>query len=131
MSERLLLDTHVWIWVLTDSPRLPRGLRARIETSSMRAISAASLYEVRLKHRLGKLPLPDDLARDPIGLTRTSGIEMVAMSAEIGETAAGYPWLHRDPFDRIIFATAEIERFTLVTLDETLQGALQGRTIDQ
>ena len=125
MSERLLLDTHVWLWVLTDSPSLAPPLRARIEASSTRAISAASLYEVRLKHRLGKLPLPDALARDPIGLTRASGIEAMPMSAEIAERAAGYPWPHRDPFDRLIFATAEIEDLSLVTSDETLLDILR------
>ncbi len=125
MSERLLLDTHIWLWVLTDSPSLTRPLRARIEASATRAISAASLYEVRLKHRLGKLPLPDALARDPIGITRASGIETVAMSAAIAEKAAGYAWPHRDPFDRIIFATGEVEGLALVTSDETLLDLLE------
>ena len=125
MSERLLLDTHVWLWVLTDSPSLTPDLRVRIEASATRAISAASIYEVRLKHRLGKLPLPGALATDPIGITRASGLETVAMSAGIAERAAGYPWPHRDPFDRIIFATAEIEGLALLTLDETLLDLLQ------
>ena len=120
MSERLLLDTHVWLWVLTDSPNLTNDLRARIEVSSTCAISAASFYEVRLKHRLGKLPLPDALAQDPIGITRASGIETVAISATIAEKAAGYSWPHRDPFDRLIFATAEVEDLALVTSDEIL-----------
>ena len=126
MSERLLLDTHVWLWVLTASPNLTGEMRARIEASAIRAISAASLYEVRLKHRLGKLPLPDALARDALGITRASGIETVPMSATIAERAAGYAWPHRDPFDRIIYATGEVEGLTLVTSDETLLGLMRG-----
>ncbi|MGB6230951.1 MAG: type II toxin-antitoxin system VapC family toxin [Litorimonas sp.] len=131
MSERLLLDTHVWLWVLTDSPSLTPALRTRVEASSTRAISAASSYEVRLKHRLGKLPLPDAFARDPIRLTRASGIEVMPISAEIAERAAGYAWPHRDPFDRLIFATAEIEDLALVTSDEMLLNILQAEMPSQ
>ncbi|MEM1101949.1 MAG: type II toxin-antitoxin system VapC family toxin [Pseudomonadota bacterium] len=120
MSARLLLDTHVWFWVLTDSPALPRAMHERIEASASRAISAASLYEVRLKHRLGKLPLPGALVDGLVPVTRSSGIEVLPMTGEIAERAAGYPWAHRDPFDRIIAATSEMHALELLTQDAAL-----------
>lgn len=114
---RLLLDTHVLLWWLEDSPRLGREARKAIAAPrNMIYVSAVSVWEMVLKCAMNKLELPDDWeqalteeAFRPLPVTWQHAIAIVRL-----------PDLHRDPFDRLLLAQATIEGLTLVTHDEAI-----------
>jgi PIN domain nuclease of toxin-antitoxin system len=116
----LLLDTHVLLWLLDDSPRLGLDARELITASSAVYVSAASTWELAIKAAIGKLTLPDDLddAIDrsalrelPVTRRHTLASDLIALP-------------HKDPFDALLVAQAKVERLTLLTADEKLLMAL-------
>lgn len=113
---RLLLDTQVALWWLTASRRLSAASRDLIGESAC-AVSVASVWEVSIKHGLGKLPVDPARFRDEM---RTAGAAIVAVSDEHVLTAAGVTPTHRDPFDRLLLGVALADRLTLVTGDAAL-----------
>jgi PIN domain nuclease of toxin-antitoxin system len=119
---RLLLDTHIFLWYITADPQLPRGFRNAIQASDNVAyLSVASVWEVVIKHGLGKLPLPEP----PAGYLPQQREAHQIASLSVDEGALTYlselPPLHRDPFDRILIAQALQHGLTLVTVDEALR----------
>jgi PIN domain nuclease of toxin-antitoxin system len=114
---RLLLDTHVFLWVVAGSPRLKPAARLLIERAEAVYVSAASIWEVAIKVRLGKLQAnPDELADAIDG----SGFIELPVRAAHGAAVARLTPLHNDPFDRLLIAQALTEPLRLVTADETL-----------
>ena len=113
---RLLLDTQVALWWLTASPRLSRPSRELIAGSPC-AVSVASIWEVDLKHRLGKLPVLPRRFRDEM---RSAGAVILSVSDEHVLTAVMLPEPHRDPFDRLLLSVAEAEHLVLLTADKAL-----------
>jgi PIN domain nuclease of toxin-antitoxin system len=116
----LLLDTHVVLWLLDDSPRLGTQARNRITESAAVYISAASTWELAIKAAIGKIALPDDLddaidrsaLRDlPVTRRHTLASDLMALP-------------HKDPFDAVLVAQATVERLTLLTADAELLKAL-------
>ncbi|MCY1307333.1 Ribonuclease VapC22 [compost metagenome] len=111
---RVLLDTHILLWALADSSRLSTRARRLIEDASEVYVSAASFWEMAIKISLGKLDVDLDAVRDgcresgftelPIGIEHTLAIRDLANH-------------HRDPFDRILVATALTEPMRLITAD--------------
>jgi PIN domain nuclease of toxin-antitoxin system len=118
----LLLDTHVLLWLLEDSPRLGAQARDRITGGESVFVSAASMWEVSIKANLGKLTLPPDLE----GLTDRSGLRDLPISRRHALAADLAALPHRDPFDAMLVAQAAIERLTLLTADAKLLNALPG-----
>ncbi len=113
---RLLLDTHLLLWALSDPQRLGRVARARIDTAEV-FVSAASIWEVSIKAGLGKLkaqPLAVVAALEPAGFRMTP--ISLAHAAGVHEL----PPHHRDPFDRLLVAQAQQERMILLTNDTAL-----------
>lgn len=113
---RLLLDTQVALWWLTASARLPKVSRDLMSVS-MCVVSVASIWEVDLKHRLGKLAVPPRRFRDELG---SAGAVILAISADHVLTAVASAERHRDPFDRLLLSVAEAEHLMLLTADEPL-----------
>jgi PIN domain nuclease of toxin-antitoxin system len=114
---RLLLDTHVLLWWLADDRTLGQQARAAIaKPESEVAVSAASIWELSIKKALGKLIAPADLEAQ-IAAHRFSPLAITVLHAL---TAGSLPDHHRDPFDRMLVAQAQIEDMTLVTRDELL-----------
>lgn len=112
-----LLDTHCWIWWYTDWSRIPSPVRRRIGRDAARLyLSAATVFEIAVKHRLGKLTLPIRPA-DFIDDLTSEGAVTVPIDAGHALQAGLLPAHHRDPFDRILIAQAQIEKLTLVTAD--------------
>lgn len=111
---KLLLDTHVVLWWLAEPEALAPSAYKAIEAPTNEVyVSAASLWEMSIKQQLGKLTLP----RDPIEALESIGFIMLDISAEHGWRAGGLPPHHRDPFDRLLVAQADIESMVLVTRD--------------
>lgn len=118
---RVLLDTHVWLWLLTARRRLPVGLlRLLADARTDVRLSAASSWEIALKHRLGKLPLPaaPDLYL-PARMTAT-GVRALEITHQHALQVANLPRHHSDPFDLMLVAQAQVEAVSLVTADAAL-----------
>ncbi len=124
---RLLLDTHALLWWLLDDPALPAAPRRAIERAEAVFVSAASVWEVAIKQRLGKLPeLTLGVAELP-ALIRESRFLPLAVDDRHAAAVATLPLHHRDPFDHLLIAQALTERLTLVTRDR--QFAAYGVTL--
>ncbi|MEM8903125.1 MAG: type II toxin-antitoxin system VapC family toxin [Actinomycetota bacterium] len=116
-QARLLLDTHVVLWLLSSSRRVPPEVVADcVDPRNEVAVSAVVPWEVAIKRARGKLQAPPDLV-DMIG---RAGLTPLPISLEHGAAVEALPPLHRDPFDRMLIAQAQVERLTLVTADRRL-----------
>ena len=110
----LLLDTHVLLWWLGDAPELSaRGRRLLSEPSHVLFVSAASIWEMRIKQSLGKLRLPGNFA----SVLANQAMEPLAITQVHAHRIEKLPPIHRDPFDRLLIAQAECEGLTIVTRD--------------
>jgi len=115
---KFLLDTHCWLWLQASPERLSAELLSSLEDPDNDFfLSAASSWEIAVKYALGKLPLPE-----PPALyvpSRMAASATRGMSVEHTHTlrVAELPPHHRDPFDRLLIAQAQIESCTLVTVD--------------
>lgn len=116
-SNRLLLDTHIFLWWRGDPDRLEPEARNRIATADIVFVSAASAWEAAIKSSLGRLSLPDTLEAGVVA----SGFEKLLITFSHAERAADLPPFHRDPFDRMLVAQAQAEGLTLVTRDRLLE----------
>ena len=114
--SQLLLDTHAFLWWLTDSPKLGDEARTAIgETSSLVYVSAASIWEIAIKARLGKVdPGTKHLDKE----IASSGFSELKISAQHALTAGNIPLHHDDPFDRMLVAQSQLEGLTIVTHDK-------------
>ena len=111
---KLLLDTHILLWWLADDPGLSEKQRSAIaDPASVVYVSAASAWEIAIKKALGKLIAPDDLGAALIA----SELEQLPITVAHAEAVGGLPPHHRDPFDRMLIAQAEVENLTVVTGD--------------
>lgn len=119
---RLLLDTCTFLWVLAGSDRLSPAARAAFTDPTNEVyLSAASVWEIVVKHRLGRLPLPAPPDRFVPAQRVAHGIEPLAIQEEAALHIARLPDLHRDPFDRMLVAQALVGGLTVVTPDETIR----------
>lgn len=119
---KLLLDTHALIWWWLDAPQLSAAARAAMADARHDIwVSAASAWEIATKQRLGKLPeLPPDLAARWSALLEADGFRPLDISPGHALRAGGHPAEHRDPFDRLLAAQAEMEQAVLVSCDTAL-----------
>ena len=119
---RLLLDTHVWLWSAMETQRISDAARAALlEPANEVFVSAASVWELAIKVELGKLPLPIDVAEFVSQQTGPGVASLLDISAKHALSAAALPPHHRDPFDRMLVAQAQLEGLTLVTVDDKLR----------
>jgi PIN domain nuclease of toxin-antitoxin system len=113
----LLLDSQTALWVLDGSPRLGKQARSAIVAATQTHVSAATIWELTIKARLGKLKIPERLA-DRIS---EQGLSLVDITADDAEAIREFPALARhDPFDRLIVAQARRTGLTLLTADRVL-----------
>lgn len=117
----LLLDTHIAIWAVEDNPRLSSAARALVEDPRANIfVSAASLWEIAIKHaKHGANEMPMS-ARDALGFFQASGFEIVPVTAWHVLTLEGLARHHEDPFDRLLVATALTEPYRMITHDSRL-----------
>ena len=114
----LLIDTHLLLWAAGQPQKLSRAARRLLGDPDARLwFSAASLWEVAIKHSLGR----EDFRVEPVRLRRgllDNGWRELAVSSEHAVAALDLPPLHKDPFDRMLLAQARVEGLRLVTSDE-------------
>ena len=113
----VLLDTHAWVWSLTDDPRLSMPARAGIAAADAVRVSPISFFEIGQKVRIGKWPeMAPHMDSLPARLIEQGG-QTAAFTPEIALVSSGLDWAHRDPFDRIVAATAILSGADLVSAD--------------
>lgn len=113
----LLLDTHVALWAIADSPKLGRAARELIETPRATVwVSAASVWEISIKHGLGRGDMPVS-GHQALRYFLDSGYRLLPVEAEHAAAVGELPSHHQDPFDRILIAQALFEPMRLVTHD--------------
>ena len=114
---RLLLDSHVLLWQLSADPRLGARARAAIESAENEAwVSAATVWELEIKAKLGKLAPPAEL----LPTLLDAGAVPLAISAEHAQHAARLPLHHADPFDRMLVAQAQLEGMAILSADPAI-----------
>lgn len=124
----LLLDTHAYVWALTDPDRLSGRARAAIEAASNTLfVSAATAWEMAIKHRAGKWPEAEILLAQHSDLTSRLGAQSLDISAADAIRAGSLDWDHADPFDRMLAAQSLLHQAALVTRDAAF-GQLRGLT---
>ena len=123
----LLPDTHIALWAIVDDPRLPAVARDLIAAEKNTVwISAASIWEIAIKHALGRGDMPVS-GRDAWRYFQEAGYRLLSIDSEHVITAAGLTAHHQDPFDRLLVAQALTEPMRLITHDQTV--ALYSDTI--
>jgi PIN domain nuclease of toxin-antitoxin system len=114
----LLLDTHAWLWWVSNDPRLPDNLRTLLlDKQTQVHVSAVTAIEIATKYRLGKLDEAADAVHRYDELIRTDGFHHLPINYAHSLTAGSYPSEHRDPFDRLLAAQVQLESLHLVTRD--------------
>ncbi len=119
---KFLLDTHIFLWWILDNPRLDESVRdLMMNTEHLFFLSAASSWEMAIKSQIGKLELPvpvieftqDQLAENnilPLDITNEHALSVFTL-----------PFLHKDPFDRLLIAQAMMEEMILITNDPLIR----------
>jgi len=119
---RFLLDTHALLWWFTDDPQLSDRARNAIgDMNNDILVSAASAWELATKHRLGKLEEATAAVIRFEELVAADGFTFLPISHRHGLRAGAYRAPHRDPFDRMLAAQAEIESVQLITVDKAFE----------
>ncbi len=115
---RLLADTHALLWFLQNDARLSRPAARAMESADHTLhVSAASVWEIAIKASLGKLIVPYTLDEDLPRILRDNDITPLPVTLTHAAHVQGLPFLHHDPFDRLLVAQALAERLDIVTSD--------------
>ena len=114
---RILFDTHTLIWFLEDNPRLPSNIRALLlRQDSQLFFSSVSILEIAIKHSLKPDVMPCD-ADAVYADALASGISEIPFISPHAREVGNLPWLHRDPFDRMLIAQARMDDVRLLAHD--------------
>ncbi len=115
---KLLLDTQCWLWWFAQPEKLNNNAIEKIaqETNEI-WFSVASVWEIAIKVSIGKLPLPEPIDHYIPSRINTLGAKSLTITNSHALQVATLPLHHRDPFDRILIAQAQIENMTLVSAD--------------
>ena len=114
---KLLLDTHIWLWMKDDTDRIPSPVRRRLSRDSVSLyLSAACVMEISIKMSIGKLPM-DVPVSEFIERLLSQGAIPLPVGLDHALASGALPLHHRDPFDRTLVAQARVEGMTLVTAD--------------
>lgn len=113
----ILLDTHTLIWALENNPSLSKNARdSIIKGSNMVFVSSASVWEMSIKTAMGKLHVPDNLYEE----IKNHRFTMLDINFEHAQLAGKLPYIHKDPFDRMLIAQSIIEKLTLISKDSII-----------
>lgn len=112
-APRYLIDTHILYWWMTNQPNLGEATIRKLKEADI-AVSAATLWEMILKNRKGKLPLPDTPLHQEV---EAQGFRLLSITPIHLEALRGLDIPHEDPFDRLLIATTMAEQCTFLTRD--------------
>lgn len=116
-KSSLLLDSHIIIWWLLDSPKLTKIVRQLISTNEITSyVSVASIWEFSIKSALGKLTI----RKNYLQLLEDHGFIVLDITAKHAQAVAKLPLHHHDPFDRLLIAQALEDNLTLVSTDKQI-----------
>ncbi|MHC4469854.1 MAG: type II toxin-antitoxin system VapC family toxin [Planctomycetota bacterium] len=119
---RILLDTHVFIWWITDAPRLsPRAREALADPRNALVWSAASSWEIAIKAALGRIEMPEPIGAFLGEQLRHQRVDPLPVEHSHAWRVADLPLHHRDPFDRMLVAQALVENLPILTADRRLE----------
>ncbi len=119
---RVLLDTHVWLWMLAAPERLSKkGRSIIIAAENELVLSAASTWEIAIKFALGKLQLPETPESYIPRLIARSAVTPLPVHVRHTLHVATLPTHHRDPFDRLLVAQAQLEDLPILTADASFR----------
>ena len=125
MGMSYLIDTHIFLWWLFDDPKLHTECRDIIRNPDHRIIvSSASAWEIATKYRIGKLPEAKQLVEQYSQILYQAKFIELAITTAHALRAGSLPIAHRDPFDRMIMAQAELESLPVITYDAAFQTGL-------
>lgn len=114
---KLLLDTHIALWAVSDDPRLsPKARELIAAPRNLIWVSAVSIWEITIKHSLGRGDMPISGA-EALEYFRQSGYRMLPVSPEHAAAVETLPAHHQDPFDRLLVAQSLAEPLRLLTHD--------------
>ena len=115
---RLLLDTHTFIWYVTDNPRLSINVKTLIEDeNNEKLVSTASIWEMAIKHSIGRLSFSLPFMEFIRQQLSVSNIGILEINLDQIEVVASLPLHHRDPFDRLIISQAIAEQIPILSVD--------------
>jgi PIN domain nuclease of toxin-antitoxin system len=118
---RVLVDTHAFLWWLTDPERLSdRSREVLADPDNVILVSAVTGYELAYKASRGFLHLPESPARFEMDRIAVNGFDGLALEVIHAVRAAELPLIHRDPFDRMLIAQAQTEGISIVTIDPAI-----------
>lgn len=119
---KYLLNTHVFLWWITNSPRLPKSVRIIFkEKRNELFFSTASIWEVMIKSQLKKIKLPDkpkEFIKEQLAL---NSIKILNVSLDHALEIYDLPKIHKDPFDRMLIAQVKVNRLPIITADSFIK----------
>jgi len=116
---KVLLDTHVFIWLDTQPEKLSRtAMEICLDTDNQLYLSLASMWEMQIKVQLGKLKLKIPLAEMLNVQQQANGLNILNIALNHVYQLQVLPFHHNDPFDRLIIAQSVLENMTLISIDE-------------
>ena len=115
---RILIDTHIYLWMLSYPEKLDDVRRYELESSANEVFfSAISIAELMIKQSLGKL----EIQFDPLEMTAKMGLEILGFSSDDAMILGRLPFHHKDPFDRMLIAQALKNKLSLMSDDSKLR----------
>lgn len=115
---KFLLDTHALLWWIFDDPKLSVRAREAIANPEHEIlVSSASAWEIAIKHRLGRLPEAGDIVENLPAYLRKARFASLSISMDHALKAGVLPGPHKDPFDRMLIAQAQIEKLPAISVD--------------
>jgi PIN domain nuclease of toxin-antitoxin system len=119
---KILLDTHVWLWWLTEPERLPVVIQEALEAvENPLYLSVATSWEIAIKYAVGKLPLPEPPSEFVQKRLLRDGLQTLHIEHRHALAVAELPMHHHDPFDRLLVAQARGESMVLATVDSKIK----------
>ena len=110
----IIIDTHIFLWVLADPLRIDDKNRSALEDlSNTIFVSAVTIAELMIKASIGKLQIDFD----PVALARESGFELLSFSPEAALLLKDLPFHHKDPFDRMLISQSIADNCPIMTYD--------------
>jgi PIN domain nuclease of toxin-antitoxin system len=119
---KYLLDTHIFLWWITDNTKLPGNMRDLIgDKSNELFLSSASIWEMMIKSKLNKIDLPDDPKAYLKEQVEINSINILNVTMAHSLETFDLSLIHKDPFDRMLIAQARVEKLTIMTTDSYIK----------